>query len=98
MKVINYPAMASPPSIIHIGNIISKYCYKNSNILDPFCGTGRLLINPRISGHKVTGIDCSPIALLASRVIHQKLNIRKAECALDNLINFNTKHPILRIG
>ncbi len=62
--------MASPAAIATIGEIVRQYVRPAGLVLDPFCGTGRLLIEPRISDHSVVGIDRSPLAILASRVTH----------------------------
>lgn len=77
MKLINYPAMASPASINFIDRYISERLTSDANIIDPFCGTGRLLYSPRKKGFNVTGIDCSPIAILIARVGHQGNNTNK---------------------
>lgn len=73
-KIIDYPAMASPASTDIVGNLLEEYLSSNSFVLDPYCGTGRLLIKPRELGHNVLGIDCSPIAILASRVLHCRIS------------------------
>lgn len=97
MKVINYPAMASPPAIEHIGNLIDEFCEDKSTILDPFCGTGRLLVQPREKGHNVIGIDCSPIALLSARVLHQKSNNKNLVESLNKItaITKSTKSKVI---
>ncbi|MBL4898640.1 MAG: methyltransferase domain-containing protein [Colwellia sp.] len=93
MKLINYPAMASPPSIEVIDRHVGDRLSPESNVIDPFCGTGRLLFNPREKGHFVTGIDCSPVAVLTARVGHQKNNIRKIEKSLEEIIShFSSLH------
>lgn len=96
MKIINYPAMASPPAMECINNIIGNYCNANSTILDPFCGTGRLLTNPRKMGHNVIGVDCSPVALLSARVLHQKINLKHLDLCLETIID-RSKNNKLKI-
>lgn len=94
MKVINYPAMASPPAIEHINSVIDEFCIDTSTILDPYCGTGRLLVKPREKGHNVIGIDCSPIALLSARVLHQKANTVKLEELTNTIVEKVKKYNI----
>lgn len=77
MKLINYPAMASPNSIEVIDSYMKSELSPGSRIIDPFCGTGRLLLSPRVHGHHVTGVDCSPIAILTARVLHQKNSLER---------------------
>lgn len=87
MKLINYPAMASPESIKIIDNYIDAHLVEGSRIIDPFCGTGRLLFNPRKKGHFVTGVDCSPVAILTARVSHQVNNINQLEKELAAVVS-----------
>jgi tRNA G10 N-methylase Trm11 len=87
VKLINYPAMASPASIEIIGKNISGRLKSGSRIIDPFCGTGRLLFNPRELGHNVTGVDCSPVALLTARVCHQANDSKKIMKNLSGILN-----------
>lgn len=77
MKLINYPAMASPQSIRVIDQSIKEHLPNGAKVIDPFCGTSRLLYSARMRGHNVTGVDCSPVAILTSRVCNQPLNIAK---------------------
>ena len=59
-------------------------------IIDPYCGTGRMLMTLRHSGYDVVGVDCSPIAILAARVVHQKTpekQLWQDFCALGNCIS-----------
>jgi hypothetical protein len=48
---------------------ISKYLGTNSgkHILDPFAGCGTTLVSGKLNGHRVTGIDASPLASLLQR-------------------------------
>jgi SAM-dependent methyltransferase len=37
-------------------------------ILEPFCGTGRMLLPLALAGHEVVGLDCSPAMLARARL------------------------------
>lgn len=95
MKLINYPAMASPASISFIDGYISKCLNTDAHIIDPYCGTGRLLYNPREKGLNVTGIDCSPVAILTARVGHQRNNTDRLIKNLNSIVSeFNASRSI----
>lgn len=69
--------MASPQAISAIDTVLDDMLLPHSAILDPFCGTGRLLLSPRYLGHNVVGIDCSPLAILASKCAHHAISPEK---------------------
>lgn len=43
-------------------------CGKNIRLLDPFCGSGTVLLEGMLLGHKAIGIDVNPLARLISLV------------------------------
>ncbi|MEW8292912.1 MAG: methyltransferase domain-containing protein [Candidatus Thiodiazotropha endolucinida] len=92
MKLINYPAMASPQSIQIIEQNVSKYLVKGSKVIDPFCGTSRLLFSARMQGHHITGFDCSPVAILTSRVCNQKINLKKIKAEKEKILKIVNDH------
>lgn len=87
MKLINYPAMASPVSVNIIRDHLKKWVLPGSKVLDPFCGTSRLLFQPRQYGCDITGVDCSPIAVLTSRVAHQRTELKSLTRDLTKIMN-----------
>lgn len=44
------------------------FCPKNGIVLDPFCGTGTVLLEANISGRNAKGADANPLANLISKV------------------------------
>ena len=62
-----YPAKFIP----HIPKwAISKYLNgnANSNILDPFCGSGTTLVEGVLAGYNVIGVDIDPLSAMISKV------------------------------
>ena len=62
-----YPAKYIP----HIPRwAIHKYLtgMKEKNILDPFCGSGTTLVEGKLAGHHVYGMDIDPLSVLISKV------------------------------
>jgi DNA modification methylase len=41
---------------------------RGATLLDPFCGAGTTLVEGRLSGLRVIGVDANPVAVLATRV------------------------------
>ena len=95
MKLINYPAMASQASISFIDKYLDERLSHKAEIIDPYCGTGRLLISPRRKGHNVTGFDISPIAVLTARVLHQQNNINRIQKDLISIKTGLEETPII---
>lgn len=44
------------------------FCPKDGVVLDPFCGTGTVLLEANISGRAALGADANPLAVLISQV------------------------------
>lgn len=55
----------------------------NQNILDPFCGSGTVILEAYLNGLNATGLDLNPIALKMAEV---KSNILKLDCNLVDLL------------
>lgn len=70
----SYPAKMYGPiaqSLMYI------YAKKGDTVLDPFCGTGTVLMQARLYGMDAIGIDINPLACLIAKVKSTTLNIRK---------------------
>ena len=57
-----------------------------ANILDPFCGSGTVLLEANLRGNHATGIDINPLAQLISRVKTTPLNPSELRSQLTTLI------------
>lgn len=44
------------------------FCPKEGVVLDPFCGTGTVMLESNISGRKAMGADANPLAVLIAQV------------------------------
>ena len=60
-----YPAMMIPQVA---GRLIDIYAKPKAVVLDPFCGSGSVLLEALIRGYDSYGIDINPLSLLISKV------------------------------
>ncbi len=67
-----YPAKFHPPIA---RELISSYSSFGDRILDPFCGSGTLLVEAVVAGRHAVGTDVDPVAVFVSRVKTNKYNI-----------------------
>jgi tRNA G10 N-methylase Trm11 len=59
-----YPAMVADELAV---SLATRYVKPSDSVLDPFCGSGRLLVaSARVSGRRV-GVDINPLACLLTR-------------------------------
>jgi tRNA G10 N-methylase Trm11 len=68
--LFRYPAKFHPPVARHL---IEQFSQAGETVLDPFCGSGTLLVEASIAGRKSVGTDIDPVAILASRVKSSRL-------------------------
>lgn len=62
-----YPAMMIPPISENLIRIVKRYQPNIKNLLDPFAGSGTVLLEGLLAGLNVWGLDLNPLACLISR-------------------------------
>ncbi|MFN3966282.1 MAG: TRM11 family SAM-dependent methyltransferase, partial [Endomicrobiia bacterium] len=60
-----YPAMMIPQIA---GRLIDMFAKERDVVLDPFCGSGSVLVEAKLRGLKCYGIDINPLARLIAKV------------------------------
>ncbi|MEM4273324.1 MAG: DNA methyltransferase [Candidatus Caldarchaeum sp.] len=60
-----YPARMVPQIA---ARLMKRYAKRNDVVLDPFCGSGGVLVEARLAGLNSVGIDINPLACLIARV------------------------------
>lgn len=85
-SIIKYPAVMVPNMQGEIFDILLKDDPNISNVLDPFMGSGTILIEGLLRGVNVTGIDINPLSYLAVDVKTQKYSIKRLENKSKSLI------------
>lgn len=82
----SYPAklLQQIPYFFLNNNIFSN---ENDIVLDPFCGTGTVLLEASLSNRNAIGIDINPLASLIAKVKTSKIDILKLEDELKSIQN-----------
>jgi hypothetical protein len=60
-----YPARLHPDTA---ARLVRAFCPDRGRLLDPFCGSGTVLVEGLLAGRDVMGTDLNPLAILLSRV------------------------------
>lgn len=68
------------------------FCPKDGVVLDPFCGTGTVLLEANISGRTALGADANPLAVLISQVKTTYINKEILQKTLNTIIS-RAKRP-----
>lgn len=59
-----YPARAHP---VTARRLVEAYCPPDGTVLDPFCGSGTILIEAMLAGRAAIGTDLNPLAVMLAR-------------------------------
>lgn len=70
----SYPAKMYGPIA---QSLICIYAKKGDTILEPYCGTGTVLMQAKLYGMSSIGIDINPLACLIAKVKTSNLNVHK---------------------
>jgi SAM-dependent methyltransferase len=62
-------------------------------VLDPFCGSGTVLLEAQLAGRRAYGVDTNPLARLIARVKTAPLDTVAAKTTLDTLLKGLPKTP-----
>lgn len=70
-----------------VGALIKEYSKENDVVLDPFCGSGTILIEANLLKRNAIGIDINPLACLISGVKTTPLEINKLKDVTKTLLD-----------
>ncbi len=63
----SYPARLHPATARVLVDVVTPSMPKGLPIVDPFCGSGTVLVEGRAARHAVIGVDLNPLAILVAR-------------------------------
>lgn len=85
--LFRYPAKFHPPVV---KKLLAEYTRPGQRVLDPFCGSGTLLVEAAVADRHATGTDVDPVAVFVSSVKAKPISASQLErslaCLLDELI------------
>jgi hypothetical protein len=71
--------------------LVNRYAMNARNILDPFCGSGAVLVAGSRSGIPTTGLDVNPVAALLSQVKLVGFSLENATALADEVVQTSRK-------
>src|SRR6266498_5893129 len=83
-QLFRFPAKFHPPVV---RGLLERYTEAGQNILDPFCGSGTLLVEAAVAGRNATGTDVDPLAVFVADVKSHPLRPEPLERRLDELLD-----------
>jgi len=82
--LFRYPAKFHPPVI---RALLEEYTRPGDRVLDPFCGSGSLLVEAAVSGRNAVGTDIDPVAVFISDVKTRRFNISHLSKSCERLLS-----------
>jgi SAM-dependent methyltransferase len=61
----SYPARMHPASA---RRLVEAFSMQGERVLDPFCGSGTVIVEARLAGREAIGVDANPLAVRLSRL------------------------------
>lgn len=81
--LFRYPAKFHPPVV---RQLIATYVHEGATVLDPFCGSGTLLVEAGVCGRSARGLDVDPLAVFVSRVKAHRYRVAALRESCANLL------------
>jgi site-specific DNA-methyltransferase (cytosine-N4-specific) len=89
-----YPARMVPQIA---RRLLRRFASKNDVVLDPFCGSGGVLVEARLAGLNSIGIDINPLACLLAEVKSNPIEPSLLESRWRELKSRITRNYILQV-
>ena len=82
--LFRYPAKFHPPVA---RSLIEQFSEPGDWILDPFCGSGTILVEAATRGRNAIGIDWDPVAVFVSKFKSHKFDVQRLRASSDKLLS-----------
>jgi 16S rRNA G966 N2-methylase RsmD len=82
-QLFRFPAKFHPPVV---RALLERYTKVGQHVLDPFCGSGTLLVEAAVAGRRATGTDVDPVAVFVAAIKSHRLRPDPLERRLDELL------------
>lgn len=83
-RVIRFPAKFHPPVV---ERLVNEYSSEGHTLLDPFCGSGTLLVEASIADRNAIGFDVDPLSVFVAHTKSQRLSVRNLELGMESLLS-----------
>jgi hypothetical protein len=87
--LFRFPAKFHPPVA---RALLAEYADDQGPVLDPFCGSGTLLVEAAVAGIPSIGLDVDPLSTFVSRVKTQPLDVNRLTVIADVLEDSLRRH------
>ena len=81
-RLFRFPAKFHPP-VAHA--LIREYTIEGETVLDPFCGSGTLLLAAAAEGRRSIGTDIDPLAVFVARAKTHRLHPKRLRASWDKI-------------
>ena len=82
--LFRYPAKFHPPIA---RTLVDRYSEPGDWILDPFCGSGTVLVEAAVRGRNAIGTDWDPVAVFVSRIKTHKFHVGRLRTSCSKLMS-----------
>jgi len=82
-NAFRFPAKFHPPVA---RELVRRYSIVGGRVLDPFCGSGTVLIEAAVAGRDAIGSDVDPLAVFISQAKSAKYDVSSLEADLESIL------------
>ena len=82
--LFRYPAKFHPPVV---AELLARYTDVGDVVLDPFVGSGTLLVEACLAGRRSFGVDIDPLAILIAKAKTRRYDLGAVETAVEKLLS-----------